>query len=88
MANDEKLQLDIDAVKTLLQQINEIPSEMLSCADTYRVLDEYVDRLASGEPVERFMPAVKYHLEICFPCGQEFEILRKALAATLEDEDA
>ena len=87
MANDEKLQLNMDAVKTLLQQINEMPP-LLSCADTFNVLDEYVERLVNGEPVEELMPAVKYHLEICVPCEQQFDLLRRVLAATFDEDSA
>lgn len=74
--DNTKPKFDLRAMRTLLRQIAALPEEMLSCADTYALLDEYVDRLAQGEPVDTLLPAVKYHLEICGNCGVEFEMLR------------
>ena len=85
MSKEEKLQLDVEALRGLLRQIDEMPSEVLSCEETYRVLDEYVDRLVNGEPVERMMPDVKYHLDMCANCGKQFEVLCDILRATLGD---
>ena len=85
MSNEEKLQLDIEAIRGLLRQIDEMPSEVLSCEETFRVLDEYVERLINGEPVERMMPDVKYHLDMCVNCGKQFEVLCDVLRSTLGD---
>lgn len=72
-------------MKNLLRQIEAVPAEMLSCADTYAVLDEYVDRLAQGQPVESLLPAVKYHLDICGACGVQFELLRDIILGETDD---
>lgn len=80
---EEKVQLDIKAVKSILNEIASMPSEIPSCEETFRVLDEYVDRLAAGDPVASLMPAVRYHLEICPSCGVEFELLRDIIVAEL-----
>ena len=85
MSDKEKLQLDVGALRELLKQIDETPSEVLSCEETYRVLDEYVDRLVNGEPVDKMMSDVKYHLDMCVNCGKQFEILCDIIRATLED---
>ena len=49
--------------------------EML-CSEFFERLPEYVDREVAGEEVARHLPEVKYHLEHCGVCGEEYETLR------------
>ena len=49
--------------------------EML-CSEFFERLAEYVDREIAGEEVARHLPEVKYHLEHCGVCGEEYETLR------------
>jgi hypothetical protein len=67
----------------VLNEIAAMPPEIPTCAETFRVLDEYVDRMAAGEPVETLMPAVKYHLDMCPACGEQFELLRDIIIEEL-----
>ncbi len=48
---------------------------MTSCAETFRRLDDYLDRELS--PAE--LTAVEAHLEICAICAAEFELEREVL---------
>jgi hypothetical protein len=48
------------------------------CAETFDLLDLYVDeRLAGGNPEDRF-PGVTAHLRICDPCLDDYEGLLAA----------
>ena len=75
---------DLQAMKNLLRQIERTPTKILSCADTFALLDEYVDRLAKGEPVASLLPAVRYHLEVCAECGEHYELLRDIILGEAE----
>ncbi len=49
------------------------------CADTFELLDRYVEReLAHGDAAERY-PGIAAHLSACNPCVDDFEGLLSAL---------
>lgn len=50
----------------------------VGCAETFELLDRYVEeRLAGGNADERF-PGVAAHLRICSPCVDDYEGLLAA----------
>jgi hypothetical protein len=50
------------------------------CAETFDLLDLYVEReLAHGDAAERY-PGVAAHLSSCNPCVEDFEGLLAAIA--------
>jgi hypothetical protein len=50
------------------------------CAETFELLDRYVEReLAYGDAADRY-PGVAAHLSSCNPCVQDFEGLLAAIA--------
>jgi len=50
------------------------------CAETFELLERYVEReLARGDAAEQF-PGVAAHLSGCNPCVQDFEGLLAAIA--------
>ena len=77
----DKTELGIseEVVVSLLQQVQSTKEGQYSCAESYALLDEYVELAVSDEDVENLMPLVKAHLEACPDCKLEFEILRKVL---------
>ncbi len=46
------------------------------CSEFFDLVSQYVDREVAGEPVADQMPQVKYHLEHCRVCGEEYAVLR------------
>jgi hypothetical protein len=49
------------------------------CAETFELLDRYVERqLAHGDAARRY-PAIAAHLSNCNPCVQDFEGLLAAI---------
>ncbi len=46
------------------------------CSECFDLVSQYVDREIAGEPVAEQMPRVKYHLEHCRVCGEEYTVLR------------
>jgi hypothetical protein len=50
------------------------------CAQTFELLDRYVEReLAYGDAAQRY-PEIAAHLSSCNPCVQDFEGLLAAIA--------
>ncbi len=81
--NDNELQFDLKALKRLLRQLEEAPDAIIPCTETFRLLDEYVDRMVQGEPIAELMPQVRYHLDLCPDCGQRFELLLRAIEESI-----
>lgn len=49
------------------------------CAETFRLLDVYVEReIAAGDAETRY-PAVGAHLRVCVPCAEDYRGLLAAL---------
>lgn len=71
--------LNEEAIVELMQQLKQTQEGQFSCADSYALLDEYVDLIADNEQAELLMPFVKAHIEACPDCHQEFEILLEIL---------
>ncbi len=63
-------------VARALRHIYDAQVEEILCSELFARIPEYVDREVAGEPVAQQMPAVKYHLEHCRVCGEEYETLR------------
>lgn len=70
-----------DAVKNLMQALQHTNEHMYSCKESYELLDEYVELIATNEEAAMLMPLVKAHIDACPDCGQEFEILLEVLKA-------
>ncbi|MGH9056202.1 MAG: hypothetical protein ACRDYY_10145 [Acidimicrobiales bacterium] len=50
------------------------------CAETFEMLDRYVERqLAYGDAAERY-PGIAAHLSICHPCVEDYEGLLAAIS--------
>jgi hypothetical protein len=50
------------------------------CAETFEMLDRYVEReLTHGDAAERY-PGIAAHLSSCDPCVEDFEGLLAAIA--------
>ncbi len=60
---------------------NEIP-----CSECFERLNEYVDREVAGEPIAEQMPDIKYHLEHCRVCDEEYEVLRDLMRSEAEGD--
>jgi hypothetical protein len=62
-----------------LQQFLETDLSDAGCAETFAVLDRYVERmLARGDADARF-PGAATHLRVCDPCAEDFQGLLAAV---------
>lgn len=73
--------LSEENVKSLLHMLEHTHQGMYSCAETFDLLDEYVELVASDEEAALIMPYVQRHLDLCPDCREEYEILLRILQA-------
>ncbi len=74
--------LNDETVKNLLRQVDKTEDGQYSCAETFALLDEYVELVVSNEDAAALMPLVERHLEVCPECSPRY----KALLAILQTE--
>lgn len=74
------------ALQRLMQQIEQTHEGMYTCAETFALLDEYVELVASNEEAAKLMPLVEKHLAACPGCYEEYEILHDIITTEATDE--
>ena len=67
--------IDEGSITVLMDLIEKTNEGEYSCAETFDLLDEYVELVADGQNAALLMPLVKKHLDHCPDCGPRFEIL-------------
>jgi hypothetical protein len=70
------VQVQVSKLERALRLVYDAKEKEMLCSEFFELLAEYVDREIAGEEVERRLPEVKYHLEHCGVCGEEYETLR------------
>ena len=63
----------------LLKSLTMTKDEEYSCDDAHALIDQYAEAKKRGEDVEKLMPLVKHHLDMCRACFEEYEALMTAL---------
>ena len=78
---EEKMQAP-EALRKIIQMVENTQEVELSCDDVYHLLDQYTEIAAMDGDTEQLMPLVEHHIEICPDCREEFEALLRVLQAT------
>ena len=68
--------MKVSTLERALRHVYDAKENEMLCSEFFEQLAEYVDREIAGEEVARHLPEVKYHLEHCGVCGEEYETLR------------
>ena len=76
---DEITRLARDALRAALDLTKD---EELDCGECHELLDRFAEMHAAGEDVRALLPLVYLHLQACGDCFEEFDALRRAVAAT------
>ncbi len=79
---DAPAAVDDDSITRLMRLIEETNAGEYSCAETFDLLDEYVEMVVAEEDVQALMPLVKKHIDHCPDCGPRYEILLDILQNT------
>ena len=69
------LALNEALVKNLMELLDHTHEGMYSCAETFALLDEYVELIADDEEAAALMPYVKRHLDKCPDCHDVYATL-------------
>ena len=69
------LSLNEALVKNLMEMLDHTHEGMYSCAETFALLDEYVELIADDEEAIALMPYVKRHLDKCPDCHDFYAAL-------------
>lgn len=67
--------LDSDTLQQLMRLVDETREGEYNCAETFDLLDEYVELVVSDEEAAALMPLVQRHLEQCPGCQEQYETL-------------
>ena len=70
-----------EALRKLIQMIENTQEVELSCDDVYALLDQYTELANRGGDTKELMPLVDHHIEICPDCREEFDALLRVLKA-------
>ncbi len=71
---------DAQAVTLLMQLLEQTKEGEYSCAETFDLLDEYVEIVAANEQeAVNLMPYVRLHLDHCKGCTEMYETLLQVL---------
>ena len=71
-------------IRNLMQALETTEEARYNCAETFALLDEYVELVNSTEDATALMPLVKHHLDACPECAEQIN----ALLAILQSESA
>jgi len=74
-------ELQDEVVLKLLQILENVRDEDMSCDDLYALLDQFAEREVHSKDAARIMPLIREHLDMCSHCCDEYE----ALLAVLEN---
>ncbi len=75
------VRLDEASLIRLMQLVEQTEEGHYSCAETFDLLDEYVELVASNQEAALLMPIVKRHIDLCPGCRDKYEILLNILQA-------
>lgn len=77
-----------DTLKKLVRRALHTRSEEIGCETCFDSLDRFVELELDGkDPAEAF-PLIRYHLELCTGCSEEYEALLAALNQLQADSPA
>ncbi len=74
-----KMEKDARMTVKFLKMLEMTQEEEFSCGQVHELVDQYVELKLRGTDVEKLMPKVKHHLDLCKECFEEYEALMAAL---------
>ncbi len=77
-------ELQDEVVLKLLQILERVRAEDMSCDDLYALLDQFVEREVHSKDAAKIMPLIREHLDMCPPCYEVYESLLTVLENTKE----
>jgi hypothetical protein len=78
-AEESRVILDECSITGLMNLIEQTIDGEFTCEETFDLLDEYAELVATHQDAEAIMPLVKGHLENCVDCSERYEALLRIL---------
>ena len=79
--------LDLSEIKILLEALILTHETEVDCDACFDSMAEFAESQLSGASVPEALILIDDHIRICADCKEEFEILKKTIAAMDEDSD-
>ena len=73
-------------VQDLMRKLLITHEEELSCDEVFALVDEYAEASQRGEDVDSLKPIIRWHLDMCRECDEEYQALLRVLEGTSSDE--
>ena len=71
------------SVHGLISMLENTRTNEISCGEVFALVDEYAEANQRGEDVDKFMPLLRHHLDMCQECVDEYEALVQVLEGTV-----
>jgi len=75
-------EMDAGLVIDLMHRLENTHEEELSCDEVFALIDEYAEASQRGEDVLSLKPILRYHLDMCRECDEEYNALLQVLEGT------
>ena len=75
------MQLNKQAIASLIQALALTHDTELDCDSCFEQMAEFVEKSLLGQTIPSALQLVSQHIELCFDCHEEFELLRATLIA-------
>ena len=72
-------EIDADMVIDLMHRLENTHDEEISCDEVFALIDEYAEASQRGEDVLSLKPLLRYHLDMCRECDEEYHALLQVL---------
>jgi len=72
-------EMDADYIIDLMHRLENTHEEELSCDEVFALIDEYAEANQRGEDVLSLKPLLRYHLDMCRECDEEYKALLQVL---------
>ncbi len=82
----DRQELPDEVVAEFLRVLEEVRVEDMPCEQVFARLDEYVEKKMHGEDVERLMPLLREHFDLCPDCCEEYEALLNVMEKSTKDQ--
>src|SRR5512140_361421 len=82
----DRQELPDEVVAGFLRVLEEARVEEMPCSQVFAKLDEYVEKELDGQDVEKLMPLLREHFDLCPDCCEEYESLLRVLERSAKDK--
>jgi hypothetical protein len=69
-----------EMMEKVLTMLSNTREEELTCEQVFAALDQFVELAARGEDVDKLMPLIQHHLNMCADCMEEYRVLERIVA--------